>query len=111
MATESIGIRPWPKWTRGEARIDGGEIVLEAARARPYDFLEPDHYKTLLPDLAALHDFKLQDPVAFARDHGFLWHGPVDFTTGSCRESLHKWQRVGEYLTMTITLNMALKQG
>lgn len=111
MATESIGIRPRPKWMRGEARIDGDEIVLDAARARPYDFLEPEHYATLLPDLAALYDFKLQDPVEFARDHGLLWHGPDDLTNGSCRESLRKWQAAGMYLTMTITLYMALRQG
>ena len=112
MATESIGIRPWPTWVRGDAYIDGDEIVLDAREAQAYNFLEPVHFKTLLPDLAALHDFQRQDPQAFAKDHGLLWHGPEDFRVyGSCRESLHKWQRVGEYLTMTITLYMALKQG
>jgi|SRR5215211_41398 len=111
MATESIGIRPRPIWVRGRAYIDDSEIVLDARKAQPYDFLEPEHYKTLLPDLAALHDFKLQNPVAFAKDHGLLWHGPNDLANGSCRESLHKWLRIGEYLTMTIDLYMALLEG
>jgi hypothetical protein len=109
MTTESIGIRPRPRWIRGDAHIEDGEIVLDVARARSYDFFDPKHYATLLPDLAALRDFKLQAPEGFARKHGLLWHGPADFASGSCQESLHKWQRVGEYLTMTIALYMALK--
>src|SRR5215212_10863232 len=93
MTTESIGIRPRPRWIRGDAHIEDGEIVLDVARARSYDFFDPKHYATLLPDLAALRDFKLQAPEGFARKHGLLWHGPADFASGSCQESLHKWQR------------------
>jgi hypothetical protein len=112
MATVSVGPRPWPTWVKGEAYIDGNEIVLDATKAQPYPAFEPEQSATLLSDLAALRDFELQDPIAFARRHGLLWHGPTEFqANGSCRESLHKWQRVGEYLTMTIALYMTLKQG
>jgi hypothetical protein len=109
--TESIGPRPWPKWVSGPARIDGDEIVLEPNKARLYSAFEPEHLPELLTDLAALRDFKLQDPVDFARRHGLLWHGPDQVHKGECRESLRWWRAVGTYLTMTIHLSMALKQG
>ena len=111
MATESIGVRPWPMWVRGPAHIDGDEIVLDMDKAQPYNAFEPEHRATLLRDVAALRDFKLQDPVAFARRHGLLWHGPDQVYKGECRESLRWWKAVGTYLTMTIHLYMALKQG
>jgi hypothetical protein len=111
MATESIGVRSWPLWVRGPAEIDGDEIVLDAARAKPYSAFESEHYATLLPDLAALRNFELQDPVAFARRHGLLWHGPEQVRAGECRESLAWWGAVGEYLTIAISLYAALKNG
>jgi hypothetical protein len=111
MATESVGVRTWPTWVRGSAYVDGDEIVLTPDKAEPYGAFESEHYATLLPDLAALRDFKLQDPVSFARRHGLLWHGPDQFLEGESRESLAWWEAVGEYLTMTISLYAALKQG
>jgi hypothetical protein len=111
MAPESVGVRAWPTWARGSAYVDGDEIVLTPDKAEPHGAFESEHYATLLPDLAALRDFKLQDPVSFARRHGLLWNGPDQFLEGECRELLAWWEAVGEYLTMTISLYAALKQG
>jgi hypothetical protein len=111
MATKSIGLRQYPVWVRGPAHIDGDEIVLNVEEARPFDAFEPEHYQTLLPDLAALHDPKLQDPVAFVRRHGLLWHGPNEVDKGECRESLRDWSIEGLELHITILLYVALNEG
>ena len=60
LTTESIGVGPWPVWVRGKARVDGEEIVLAPANAERYDAPNSKHHATLLEDLAALHDFKLE---------------------------------------------------
>lgn len=84
---------------------------MDAERARPFDAFEPEHYETLLPDMAALRDPKLQDPVAFARRHGLLWHGPNELGQGECRESLRDWWIAGAELSITILLYIALHEG
>ena len=111
MVTKSEGVRPWPVWVRGRAKIEGDEIVLDATRAETFSAFEPEHYETLLLDLAALRNFKLQDPVAFARRHGLLWHGPDQVSRGEVREDLRWWGAVGEYLSMTIGLYVSLQKG
>jgi predicted RNA-binding Zn-ribbon protein involved in translation (DUF1610 family) len=111
MGTESINGRPWPLRVRGEPRVDGDEIVLDPDKAELYDVLSSEDHATLLYDLAALHDFKLQNPVEFVRRHGLIWHGPDEIQQGECRESLKWWSAWGKYLTTTIWLYVALRTG
>jgi hypothetical protein len=109
MATELFG--PWPVWVWGEARVDGEEIVLAPDKARPYDAPNSEHHSALLCDLAALRDFKLQDPVEFVRRHGLIWHGPDQMQREECRESLQWWRTWGVYTATTIGLYAALQEG
>src|SRR4051794_27952564 len=91
LTTESTDAGPWPVWVRGKARVDGEEIVLGPAKTELYDAPNSKHHATLLEDLAALHDFKRGDPIAFVRHHGLIWHGPDEVQQGACRESLKWW--------------------
>lgn len=111
MALDSIGIRSRPTWVKGPARIENDEIILDVGRARPYDAFEPEHCETLLSDLAALRDFNLQDPVEFCNRHGLIWQGPEEVRKGRRRESLRQWRAAGLYLSMTMTLALALRTG
>ena len=101
----------WPVWVWGEARVDGEEIVLTPDKAELYDAPNSEHHATLLYDLAALRDFKLQDPAAFVRRHGLIWHGPDQVQQRECRESLQWWRTWGTYLATTIGLYATLQEG
>ena len=111
LTTESIDVGPWPVWVRGKARVDGEEIVLGTAKTELYDARNSKHHATLLEDLAALHDFKLGDPVKFVRHHGLIWHGAYELQQGERRESLKHWAAWGKHLTTTITLYAVLQVG
>ena len=111
MALESTGIRPRPTWVRGPASIEGDEIVLDASSMQSYNAFEPEHCAELLSDLAALRDFEMQDPVQFCERHGLIWQGPEKVSQGQYREPLQQWRAAGLYLSMTITLYLALQSG
>lgn len=102
----------FPQWIKGPARIEGGEIVLDAGRAETYYIHGPED---LLSDLAALvpsrPDFRTRDAVRFVRRHGLLWHGPEAVDRGECREALDQWWHVGARLSLTITLYQRLLEG
>jgi hypothetical protein len=81
-----------PKWVKGRARIENGEIVLDEERAEEYAFETPESSEQMAFDLAALsrQEATEGDAVRFAGRYGLLWHG-ADDVGGGCREPLEEW--------------------
>jgi len=82
-----------PRWVRGSAQIENGEIVLDGDRATTYAFGSPADSERMAFDLASLsrHIGDERAALGFARRWGLLWHGADDLGSGTCRESLHEW--------------------
>jgi hypothetical protein len=91
---ELAPIKVWsPRWAKGAARVENGEIVLDEDRAIGYGFGSPEESERVAFDLAALSRH-LGDETAvlrFARRWGLLWHGAEELGSGKCREPLHAW--------------------
>lgn len=119
MARKSIGIRPIPTWVRGPAFIDGGEIGLAEGEFETYQAFTPEHSERILFDLPqlALLDFdgdKLtidyKRSLAFAEEHGLIWHGSDHAGKGEFREPLSAWWLAACELQLTVTLYSKLKE-
>ena len=84
-----------PRWAKGPARIEGGEIILGKDRATAYDFAQPEESERMAFELAALpwREKDQRKVVSFVRRYGLLWHGWDDMRSGECRESLEDWWR------------------
>jgi predicted nucleic acid-binding Zn ribbon protein len=115
MSADSFRLRQHPEWVRGQASIEGDEIVLNEAVAERYLTDEYEHRQRLLMDLIALRDCEPQDVVIFVYRHGLLWHGPDHVVSGECREALTEWRVAVRHLWVTIgfylTLNVAWEAG
>jgi hypothetical protein len=113
-----------PMWTRGLARIEGDNIILDGKKARPYAlFVEPDQHEGLLMDLAELRllgsivnqrivNKRVMKPGLardFARRHGLLWHQPSK-DGDDCQESWKRWLVAGYELSLTIALYARLRE-
>ena len=111
-------------WTRGVARIEGGQIILDGKKARPYALFEgPEQHERLLMDLAELRllgsivnqrivNKRVRNPALakdFARWHGLLWHQPQR-DSGDCQESWQSWLVAGYELSLTIALYERLRE-
>jgi hypothetical protein len=124
-------VRERPTWVRGEAQIDGDEIVLDGGVAEEYVAFDPKHATRLFFDLANLaklgeegeggHDphvrridtVRLTDTgraLEFAKAHGLLRHGPGGVGKGETRESLRKWYVAGLGLMITTSSYISIKQ-
>jgi len=110
-------------WTRGRARVEGNEIVLDAKKAKPYRLFEdPAQHERLLIDLAELRKLgivanrrilnkRVRNPSLakdFARRHGLIWHQPEE--GGDCRETWQSWLVAGYELSLTIALYAELRE-
>jgi hypothetical protein len=60
---------------------------MAAKAGEKYSINEAEHRETLLEDLVALKRFP-QRLLNLVRRHGLSWHGPNQFGSGECRESL-----------------------
>jgi hypothetical protein len=113
-----------PMWTRGLARIEGDEIILDGKKAHPYAlFEEPEQHERLLMDLAELRQLgsivnerpvnkRVKKPSLvkeFAWRHGLLWHQREDGSS-DCRESWQSWLLAGYKLSLTIALYARLRE-
>ena len=123
---ESVGVRSRPTWIRGEAFIDGDEIVLVESAAEHYSAFDPEHSLRLLLDLGNLAKIgqivkrektlgcqvtDARRAVEFSKNHGFLWHGPRQLGSGVFRENLEKWCIAGIELTVTTAMYSKIKEG
>jgi hypothetical protein len=113
-----------PTWTRGVARIEGDNIILDGKKARPYAlFEEPEQHERLLMDLAELRllgsivnerivNKRVSNRAVakdFARRHGLLWHRSQR-DGGDCQESWQSWLVEGYELSLTIALYEGLRE-
>jgi hypothetical protein len=113
-----------PTWTKGLARLEGNQIVLNGQRSQVYAlFEEPKQHERLLMDLAELRNLgvivngriqnkRVKKPSLakdFARRHGLLWHQPEDGSS-DCRESWQSWVVAGYKLSLTIALYARLRE-
>lgn len=113
-----------PMWTRGLARIEGDNIILDGKKACPYAlFVEPDQHERLLMDLAELRllgsivnerivNKRVRKPalaIDFARRHGLLWHRPQR-DGDDCQESWRSWLVAGYKLSLTVALYARLRE-
>lgn len=117
-------------WARGEARLDGDDIVLDGAAAEEYAAFNHEHAGRLLFDLANLAKLgeisEVEDPntllidavritdtgcaLEFAKTHGLLWHGPGQAGRGEVRESLKDWYIAGLELSRSTTSYMNIRR-
>lgn len=80
-----------PEWVKGPARVEGGYVVLDEARATRYHIYD---LESLLFDLLSVFTPDKRNPTevkAFVRRYGLLYHGAEDVGSGRCRESLRQW--------------------
>jgi hypothetical protein len=123
-------VRERATWVRGEARIDGDEIVLNGGTAERYMIPDAERDASLLFDLAGLvglgeiakdaaPDTRLIDAIRwtdtgraleFAKVHGLLWHGPARVGKGEVRESLKDWHAAGWELSISAMTYSKIKQ-
>src|SRR5215204_2824155 len=111
-------------WTRGRARFEGDQIILDGKIARPYVlFQEPEQHERLLMDLAELRllgsiadnrilNKRMKNPALardFVRRHGLIWHRPQR-DGDDCQESWHSWLLEGYKLSLTIALYARLRE-
>lgn len=114
-----LGLRQFPEWARGPARIEGNDVVMDEDRAERYLIDSPELTERLSFDFAALSLYKkqpdVQDTMTFVRKYGLLWHDASMIGSGKCRESLKEWGRVtGEFAVVVILyryLHEALQLG
>lgn len=109
-------------WTKGPAKFEGNEIILDTKRATHYSLFEdPAQHEKLLMDLAGLRNLgtvanrrvlnKRPTNPSLVRDfawrHGLLWHQGGD---DESRETWMSWLVAGYYLSLTISLYEKLRE-
>jgi hypothetical protein len=109
MAADAISLKQYPMWVRGQAHIDGDEIILDEETAERYLIDESEHRKQLLQDVTALSDYDPRGAVNFVRRHGLLWHGPEHLGSAECRESLTYWRVAAWDLRILVCLYIHLE--
>jgi len=100
--------------------------VLVERAAEHYPAFDPEHSTRLLLELGNLAKigqivkrgktlgYQVTDTwraVEFAKEHGFLWHGPRQLGSGEFRETLGEWYAAGVELKVTTAMYSKIKQG
>jgi hypothetical protein len=119
MVDVAISVVQQPEWTKGPARIEGKEVILDARRANRYWIYEFEQAEQMAFDLAAMAFYSTgRDPqqvVAFVRRYGLLWHGADKLGSGECRESLDDWwleaEKLSSVLSMSTKLGESMREG